>query len=229
MSMWNMFMPWREKKDHYSFAEIADRWRLSTQDLGYFAERGLLEVQTWLSDVLLSQYALKKIEGGTFAAVQTRIVSETGYFVIDPDELRKVFRALQSAEVRKFASPNGQDLYSIPFNAVGPSIGIGALEISLQERDRFEIENNLKPRASNVNKTGLSSPSIGRPSVKQLIIEHFIKRAAHGEIKPTLYAEARDIHVLVQDKLGNAQTPAFKTVVNNLRPYFAAHKGEEHP
>lgn len=220
-------MPWRQK-DHYSFSETADRWHLSLRDITYLAERRKLEVQTWLSDVVVARYALMKIEGGDLAPVQIGLVSLTGYFVVDPDELRKVFRATQQvAEIRKFISLDGNDLYSIPYNNVGPSVGIGALEISMRERDRFEIEHKLKPRVANMNKTGLQSSSVGRPSARDLIIERFDERAAKGEIESHLFAEARYLHAWAQDELGPDDAPAFKTIVNNLRPHFAAYKGEE--
>lgn len=217
-------MPWREKKDHYSFTEIADRWRLSTHDLGYFAERGLLEVQTWLSDVVVARYVLRKVEGGDVVPVQTGIDCLTGYFVVDANELRKIFRATQNAEVRKFSSPDGQDLYSTPYNNSGPTLNIGALEVTLSERNRFEIDNGLKPRPANTNKTGLASTSVGRPSVKQLILDRHIEREARGEHEKTVTAEARVILQWAQDELGQKRAPAFKTIVNNLRPFYSAQK-----
>lgn len=216
-------MAWREKKDHYSFTEIANRWRLSIQDLGYIAERGLIEVQTWLSDVVVAQYVLRKVEGGDVVPVQTGIVSLTGYHVVDSNELRKVFRATQATEVRKFSSVDGQELFSTPYNNSGPALNIGTLEISFDERNRFEIENGLKPRPANTNKTGLASSSVGRPSIKELILERYIEREARGEIERTLTAEARVLHAWAQDEWGK-KAPVVKTIVNNLRPHYSSQK-----
>jgi hypothetical protein len=220
------FMPWQEEKDHYNFAEVAKRWNLSIEDLGYFAERGLLQVQTWLSDAWLIQYQFQKTVGGDVAAVQTGVSSVTGYVIVDPNELRKIFRSpQQSTEVRKFTSPDTEILYAPPFNAQGCVISVGVLEITLEERNRFEIEWNLNPVAANMNKTGLDSLPLGRPTIKQLLIARYFERDDRGQAEKTLTAESRYHHAWAQNEWGEERAPKLKTIVNNLRQAFKARNG----
>ncbi|MDE1901040.1 MAG: hypothetical protein KGI37_05265 [Alphaproteobacteria bacterium] len=216
-------MPWT-KKDHYSFDEIANRWRLSIQDLGYFVERGLLGVHTWLSDAVVAVYVPKKTADGETVPVQVDMDSLTGYYVVEPVELRKVFRTEQPVEVRRFLSLDQQKMYATPYNAKGCLLTVGTLEISITERDRFEAEHNLKQRILPANKTGFTSPSAGRPSVMTGIIEQYRQRLARGEIESSLAAEARFLRAWAQKEMKDVRTPAYQTIVNNLRPHYTAQK-----
>jgi len=212
------------EKDHYSLSELMERWRFSLQDMGYFAERGKLEIQTWLSDVLITQYKPKKTEDGEIVPVQVGIVVLTGYYVVDPVELRKVFRSQDAASVRKFLSVDRQDVFSFQYKPEGILINILALEISKSERDRFEHENKISSRSLSSTKTGIASSSAGRPSIMKKITERFVERVETGEIEPSLSAEARYLREWIMDEYGDIQAPAIKTIANNLRPHYAAYR-----
>ena len=221
-------MSWT-KKDHYGFNELASRWRLSPQDLGYFAERGRLEVHAWLSDAVVAIYVSKQTADGETVPVQVGLNSLTGYHVVEPAELRKVFRTDQPVEVRRFMSLDQRHMYATPYNATGCKITLGALEISIAERDRFEAEHNLKQRVVPANKTGGASSSVGRPSVMIGIIEHHRQRVTRGETETSLAAEARYLRSWAQKGRKDAHAPALKTIENNLRPHFASRKDSNHP
>jgi hypothetical protein len=224
--VWVFSMPLNQR-DHYSFVDTAALWRLSPQDLGYFAERGRLEVRTWLSDVVVATYVSKEMADGTTLHAQVGMKSLIGYYIVEPDELRKFFRTDQPVEIRRFRSLDQQEMYATPFTANGCILTVAALEISINERDRFEIAHNLKRHASPANETGFASPSVGRPSAMPSIIEHHRERVARGEIEVSLAAEARYLRAWAQKKGKEARVPELKTIENNLRPHFAARRNSD--
>ncbi|MDD3182645.1 MAG: hypothetical protein PHD48_07585 [Alphaproteobacteria bacterium] len=220
-------MPWLEK-DHYSFDEIAKRWGRTHQDLAYFAERGQVEVQTWLSDALITQYTLKKTEDGEVVPVETGIVILKGYYIVDPDELRKVFRSNSPVEVRRFFSLDRRDVFSFRINLAGFLVGAHSLEISKAERDRFEACHNIVIQRTPTNKTGILPTSLGRPSAMKRITKRFNERASMGAIEPTLQAEARVLREWAKNEWSDIPAPALKTIANNLRPHFQNFRASAH-
>jgi len=213
------------EKDHYSLSELMKRWSFSLQDIGYYAERGYLEVQTWLSDVLITHYKLKKTEDGEMVPVSVGIVALTGYYIVDANELRKVFRSHDGmAAVRKFISLNHRDVYSFQYKPEGLLINLSALEFCKKERDRFERENKIKSNNLSATITGIIATSAGRPSIMKKITERFVERVETGEIEPSLSAEARYLREWIMDEYGDIQAPAIKTIANNLRPHYAAYR-----
>jgi hypothetical protein len=216
-------MPWT-KKDHYGFNEIAERWHLTPKELGYSAERDLLEVQTWLSNAVVAVHVSKKMADGEPIPVQVGLSSLTGYFIVEPGELRRVFRTDQPVEVRRFISLDRQEMYTMLYNVGGYMLSTEALEISDIERNRFEIEHNLKKRTMPTNKTGISTSSVGRPSVRKRLAELFEERLAQGKAEATLPEEARYLYAWAQSEWGVERAPALKTITNNLRPHYASQK-----
>lgn len=210
-------MLWREKKDHYTLTEILNRYCVDYEDIAYLAERGQIKVQTWLSQALLVEYELRKVEKGDIVPVQTGAIrSITGYVDVVQDELRKIFRSPDNAEVRNFRSVDGQFYYSPQIGSPGIPIGFKVLEIPLEERTKLQVSLGLKPRAANLNKTRWARQSAGRSNVKELSVLYFTQREAKGLTLKILNAEASAIQAEI-GVLPNGRLAAVKSIENNIR------------
>lgn len=214
----------RFEKDHYSLSELADRWRIPFKDVEYHTERDHLEVHLWLGDVPATRYILQKTSDGKDVPVQEGITSLSGYFIVAGDELRKVFRAPGIPEIRKFHSLDRKEIYTLyPFQE-SHKINLSALEVSLNERDRFETNKNIRPFVMPENKTDIPSKSAGRPSHMGIVVQHFNERAGLGQLAPTLAAEALYLETWVHNKLGASRAPVAGTIANKIRSKFNAQK-----
>lgn len=103
-------------------------------------------------------------------------------------------------------------------------INLTALEVSRAERDRFETDLKIRARFAPKSKLNISSAATGRPSVMNLVLQHFKDRAAQGRLKETITAESQYLEAWAQKKLGPAHAPIAKTIANNIRPMFAQRR-----
>jgi len=169
---------------------------------------------------MITEYKLKKTEDGDIIPVAIDVVCLTGYFIADPNELRRVFRAQQSVKLKRFLSLDRQRHYAFQFDRDGFLVNVGALEIGKTERDRIEVEHNYKINNGPITKTHIRPTSVGRPSVMKRITKRFNERAAMGAVEPTLQAEARVLRAWAENEWRDIPAPALKTIANNLRPRF---------
>jgi hypothetical protein len=208
------------EKSYFYLTQIARRWQTDIADLRDYAEQGQLEVQVWLDDSVLKVYRLKKTEDGETAAIPTGVTGHRGYVIVEPFELRKIFRE-QKAAIKKFASLDRRDLFKLHPQSECHPVAVDDLMISRVERDRFEIANQIVPvngalGLTSANKTGIEATSAGRPSIMKRITKHHLSRVAKGETLPTMTAEAHYLRNWARDTLQGVQVPAVKTIMNNL-------------
>ena len=212
------------EKDHYSLIEVAERWKIPFKEIEYHTERDQLEVCTWLGDVVAVRHALMKMADGEEVPVQQGIITLKGYYVVVGDELRKIYRAPGIPEIRKFYSLDRREIFTLYPYQESHQIPITALEVSRAERDRFEAELKIHARCLSKRKTDISSSVTGRPSVMNIVIQHFKDRAAQGRLKETITAESKYLEAWAQKKLGPSHAPIAKTIANNIRPLFAQRR-----
>jgi hypothetical protein len=185
------------EKDHFLLTETAVRWNAQLHDLYYYAERGLLEVQTWLED---SVYSLKKPEDGDVVPVLVGLDDYKGYAVVEPEELRKIFRS----DSRSLISAHD-------------------LVVSRTERDRFESTYEINcccERAARAAKCDPGKPPmsfVGRPSVMHRILTHFKERCDQEEIKSSLQKESDYLAAWAAEHITDSQPPQSKAIMNAIR------------
>lgn len=97
------------QKDYYSLCDISNRWGVSPQDTRYYVEHGLLEVQTWLPEIIVKILRHKRTEDGEIAPIPIGVSDFKGYAVIAPDDLREIFRH-NSHAIMRFKNPCTGDL-----------------------------------------------------------------------------------------------------------------------
>lgn len=216
-------MPWHVK-DHFSIEALAQRWHITPRDIQYIAERGMLEVQTWLSEVLFTRFRYSKVDNGKMVPIPLDILCVTGYVIVNHEELRKVFRSPDPTYVRRFISVDHKDLYGFKYNVLGTLLSTDTLEISHAEVERFEREHKLADQNFADTKTKIQPTSAGRPSVMKRITDQFNQRVERGQTAPTLAAEARCLRKWAESEWEDIPPPAIKTIANNLRQHFQAHK-----
>lgn len=214
------------EKDYFYLQDVSARWQVAMPDLRYYAEHGMLTLQTWLSDTIFKMYRHKRTEDGDIAPVQIGVTNLKGYVVVEPDELRKVFRHDRHA-VSLFRSPNGTDLLKIYETRKNPTVSVTDLVIAKAERDRFERENGIVvperiAQLRPAGKTGIMALQTGRPSAMGKVLTLFDQRLARNETAPTLAAEARILHDLTRAAHPDIAIPTVKTITNNLRPIYRA-------
>lgn len=212
------------EKEYFYLQDVSKRWAVELPDLRYYAEHGLLTLQTWLPDTIVKLYRHKRTEDGEVAPVQVGVTSFKGYAVVEPDELRKVFRHDRHS-VSLFRSADGPDLFKIYETRKKPTVAVTDLVIAKGERDRFEIENGIVVRDRLVRlhppgKTGIPTLQAGRPSLMAEVLTLFEKRRVRGETAPNLTAEARALHELIRADHPIQVVPTIKTIANNLRGPF---------
>ncbi len=214
----------RAEKDHYSLIELVERWKIPFKDIEYHTERDRLEVRTWLGDVVAIRYTFMKMADGEEVPVQQGIITLKGYYVVAGDELRKIYRAPGIPEIRKFFSLDRREIYTLYHQHEAYKINLTALEVSRPERDRFEADLKICARLVPKSKMNIAATATGRPSVMNLVLEHFKNRAAQGRLKETITAESKYLEGWAQKKLGPSHAPIAKTIANNIRPLFGQRR-----
>lgn len=206
------------EKAYFYLPQLAGRWQTSMTDLRDYAEQGQLEIQIWLDEAILKVYRLKKTEDGETAPVPTGVTSHRGYVIVEPFELRKIFRD-QKAAVKKFTSLDRKDLFKLHQQSEARCVAVEDLMVSRCERDRFEVANGIKVASACIianTKTGIMPVSSGRPSVMGRITERYVVRKKAGDAMPTLMAEAKCLRLWAQEEMPGVQIPAVKTIHNRL-------------
>lgn len=207
------------EKNYYYLQDVSMRWNISLQDVRYYAEHGLLEIQTWLPETIVKLYRNKRTEDGEMAPVPVGVSSYKGYAIVEPDELRKIFRNSPRA-VSKFKNPNNIDLIKILDDRKKFMVAVEDLVVCKCERDRFEHAYGLDAR-TDVSPSAVPMPSFsGRPSVMHRVAAEFERRCASGEVKPSLRQEAMFLAAWAKESIDDAQSPTAKTIMNVLRPQY---------
>lgn len=206
------------EKNYYLLCDVGERWRVSPQDVRYYAENGLLEIQTWLPEIIVKLFRNKKTEDGEIAPVQIGVSDYKGYAIVEPDELRKIFRN-SPRPVNRFKCPRSGDPIKIFDPRTRFMVAIEDLVVSKTERDRFEKECGIEitdcPRQIKISP---QPPSFsGRPSVMHKIEKEFYARAASGILLPTLAGECRHLQAWAKAEITGEQTPSWRGIANALR------------
>lgn len=206
------------EKNYYSLCDVGERWKVLPQDVRYYAENGLLEIQTWLPEIIVKIFRNKKMEDGQIAPVQIGVSDFKGYAVVETDALREIFRHNTHAVI-KFKTPCIGDFIKM-FDPRTPfMLAINDLVISKCERDRFERECGIEV-ANTAHQIKISPPPpsfSGRPSVMHKIEKEFYARAASGKLLPTLAGESRHLHAWAKTTIQDEQTPSWRGIANALR------------
>ncbi|MDE2029181.1 MAG: hypothetical protein KGI97_01315 [Alphaproteobacteria bacterium] len=213
------------ERDHYSLIELAERWKLPFKEIEHHTERNRLEVQLWMGDVVATRYVFTMTAGGEVVPAQQDVTTLKGYYIVDGDELRKMYRTPDVPEVKKLYSLDRKEFFTLHPACERFKVGIDALEVSRTERDRFEADHRIQHRLHEAkSKTRATSTLVGgRPSVMKVVVRHFKDRATQGRLKESANAESIYLEAWARKKLG-ADAPAAKTIANNIRPLFTAHK-----
>lgn len=212
------------EKDHYSLIELAEHWKIPFKEIEYYSERNRLEVRTWVGDLLAIRHVLiKSIDGKEFP-VQQDVISLNGYFIVPSDELRKIYRTPGIPEIRKFQSLDRREVYTLYSHQESHKINMTALEVSNAARERFETELKIRaPLAPRRKMRAATTPSGGRPSFMNFVVQHFENRAARGRLKKSLSEESAYLEVWGHKKLG-VGAPIAKTIANKIGPLFTSYK-----
>lgn len=211
------------EKNYYSLQEISMRWGISLQDIRYYAEHGFLDIQTWLPETVVRLYRDKRTEDGDIAPVPVGVSSYKGYAVIEPDDLRKIFRN-GSRPVSKFINPKNNDSLRILDERRKFIVTPEDLVICKCERNWFEENYGLKISTEQIPVAASKMPSFsGRPSVMHRVSVEFDRRCACNEVKTSLRQEAMYLEAWAKENIGDSQTPTAKTIMNVLRPQYQKH------
>ena len=209
-------------KDYFYLQELIDRWRITGADLRYFAEHGMLEMQTWLDETMVMISRKARTLEGVVVPVQAGVGTYKGYAVVEPDELRKIFSSSPQPIVL-FRNPHTDEAIKIHRNHKKPLIGIEDLVVVKTERDAFETKHGIDVSQTPSAPAALSSFS-GRPSTMHSVFKEFYRRCELGLVATSLQKEAQYLSAWAAENIQNAQTPKAKTIMNVLRPEYRAHR-----
>lgn len=218
------------QKDHFSLGELAERWRAPMTDIQYFAEHGMLDVQTWLDLPAVELFRLKKTEDGDRVPVSVGLDSYHDYVVVDPTELRKIFRSEGRSPIAKYRPVTSADLIKslVPSHRV--LVAANDLVVSRADRDEFERAHgivcgaNRGVYATSTN-MGHAPPTThvsfaGRPSVMHRIVQHFDERRTQKVLNGSLQKEGEYLYAWAQSNITDSQIPGARTIMNAIRvPY----------
>jgi hypothetical protein len=215
-----------EKNYHY-LQELIDRWSVAGTDLRYFAEQGLLEIQTWLDETMVKIFCNKRTEDGDVAPIQIGIGTYKGYAIVEPDELRKIFSS-SPQPVTFFRNPHSGEAIKIHHNHQKPIIGIEDLAVSRKERDRFEREHGIVPIHPKFSAIPVQSFG-GRPSVMNLIMREFVHRCEKKTVEASLQKEADALEIWAAENITGAQSPKSKAIMNAIRANYREYRNPAVP
>ncbi len=213
-------MPLPEKR-YFTLAELVKRWGTDLLNLESYAVDEQLEIQVWLSRIVVRVFEPKQTLDGEIVWVETAMSRYKGYVLLHPDEIREVFR-LGECTINKFTSLDKRQSYRLYDGRVRHKIRIADLVVAKQERDRFEQAWDLyidPPKAVVAKEIsqqiGFSFP--GRPSVMFQIEERLKQRAEKGELEPSLRREAEVLHSWAVQHITGHQVPKPGSIANALR------------
>lgn len=206
------------RRNHFSVFEVTARWGITITDMRYYLESGLLQAQVLLAEKLVQVYHRLETPEKEEAWIKKSIVKIDGYVVIQPEQLRTVFR-LKSAPIHKFKSVEGPEHYKLLREKEITPVSIEDIWISSAECARVEREHGIvNDRETRVNgsKTGIVALSPGRPSIMSRIAQRYRERVTSGEALPTMAAEAKLLRVWASNTMPGVQIPSAKTIQNQL-------------
>ena len=211
------------EKNYYYLQDISSRWSIPLQDIRYYAEHSLLEIQTWLPETIVRLYRNKRTEDGDIAAVPVGVSSYKGYAVIEPDELRKIFRN-SPRPVEKFRSTANNDTLKILDTSKKFMVFAEDLVICKCERDRFEKEHDIVTRLGRHSSKNCPEPSFaGRPTLMARVLKEFERRCEQNCIEPSLLREGKVLAAWAAENIDAEQTPKQRTIMNAIRPKYRVH------
>ncbi len=205
------------EKEYYSLPDIAERWHVPLSDIQYYAAHGILEILVWLQNDIVNVYSLKKTEDGEKVPVPSGLKAYKGYAVLEPDQLRGVFRG-GSHQIRQFKVPANQDLLEIHGSQAGYQVTVDDLVISRDERDRIEICHAMACSCSSHDSSNCQPISLsGRPSAMNHVRQHFMERCERKQTQPSLQKEAVYLSNWAIENIKEGHLPKLKTIKNAIR------------
>lgn len=208
------------RRNHFSVFEVIGRWGITITDMRYYLESGLLQAQVLLAEKLVQVYHRIETPENEEAWVKKSIIKIDGYVVIQPEQLRTVFR-LKSAHVHKFKAVDGPEHYKLLREKEITPVSVEDIWISSVECTRVEREHGITIRNdceafANGSKTGIIVNAAGRPSIMQRITDRHQERVGKGEALPSVAAEAKLLRNWAQESMPGVQIPSVKTIRNQL-------------
>ncbi|MDD3030632.1 MAG: hypothetical protein PHS57_10235 [Alphaproteobacteria bacterium] len=205
---------------HFALSEVSSRWGASMTDLRYYLENGLVEAHVIISPKTADVYQWIPSVDGRMAWFKKGTETIDGYVVVDPEELRKIFR-FNPAPIRKFRAVASTDYYKLVREKEISPVGVNDLWVSKDVCEKFEAKHQLTPisTASSLargSKTGIPATSPGRPSVMNHIVQRYQERLTAGETLQTLTAEAKFLRQWAKQTMPGMQIPYAKTILNRL-------------
>jgi hypothetical protein len=212
------------QKDHYSLAELAERWHATMADVQYYAVHGMLDVQTWLDMPAVKLYRLKKTVDGDHVPVNVGLDSYHDYVVVDPRELRKIFRNDGKSPIAKYRPVSKADFIKPFIPTDGVPVAANDLVVSRAERDRFERTHGMELHIDRDAITPdvsleLSESFSGRNSIMWRIVRHFQERCRDKVVHETLQKESNYLATWAEENI-QAQTPKPKSIRNAMRAKY---------
>jgi hypothetical protein len=195
------------QKEYFYLHELAEHWHTTMADMQYYSVHGMLEVETWLSmpGVRIKQFGDRPTNN---ALATSRLDDFEGYVVVEPDELRRIFR---------------QD-------GTQPRILQEWLVISREERARFENAYEIEcccDRSANTANPGMhATPAVsfpGRPSVMRRITAQFEERCKQQALESSLQKEGDYLVAWAEKHIPDVQIPTAHTVRNAIRARYREH------
>ena len=190
----------------------------------------MLDVQTWLDVPAAEFYLYKKTEDGDTVPVTMGLDSYHDYIVVDPRELRKIFRSDGKSLIATYRPVSRADLIKPFVPPEGVFVAANDLVVSRAARDHFErmhgIECVAERPASTTSPSG--SPSIpsplvsfpGRPSIMRRITDHFEERCNNQTLEKSLQREGDYLVAWAENNIPNVQIPTARTIRNTIRAQY---------
>ncbi len=210
------------EKDYFYLQEIIGRWNITGADLRYFAEQGMLEIQTWLDEMMVLISRRTRTVDGLVAHMQAGVSTYKGYAIVEPDELRKIFSSSPQSVVL-FRIPHTDEAIKVHRNHKPPVVGIEDLVISRATRDKFEKTHGIEP--TQISSAATTAPSFGgRPSVMHMIMREFAHRCQKNAVASSLQKEADALELWAVENIQGAQPPKSKAIMNAIRANYREYR-----
>jgi hypothetical protein len=219
------------EKEYFTLEELAKRWGTDLGSLQHYAEHNLLEVQAWLGSSAAKVYQTQETRHGDRVPVQVGLTDYKDYALLEPDEVRQVFRHGKRA-IGKFLALDRSLLYK-PLDAAKCQVEVSDLVVSKKERDRFEKRYALnlamsKPKEATESQGRHVGSFSGRPSVMFRIEEEMRRRAASGTMESSLKREAEQLHSWAALTIKDHQVPQPGSIANALRRSYLQLKEHQY-
>jgi len=193
-------------------------------DLQYYAEHGMLEIRTWLDLSVGELFRLTETIEGKTVPLGVGFDKYHDYAILEPVEVRKIFRASSKTAVHNFRPLSNADIIRPIHHSEQALLAANDLVVSSAERDRFEEVHGIDSSSERPQAPLSASPEqalsfSGRAGTMWRIVWHFQDRCRERTVYESLNKESEYLASWASTNI-KAQSPKAKSIRNAIRAKY---------